>query len=248
MQEKAGRPEEVIYQICRVCGESKPLNEFYRKQDAKLGRQTICKECDIARVKQYYLEHKKQKAEYIREYYLKHKKQVLECCKKYSIGHKKQIVEQKRKYNIDNRVRISEYKRKCRLTNKKEIAEQRREYYLRHKKQIAEYMRKYTQTDRGRSLGRHRNQHRRARKRDAEGDGVTPEEFERIVKNQHNKCNMCGRRFCKSRPATMDHVVPLSKNGAHSSDNIQALCRSCNSSKNARVNPNCILSYPLKIS
>jgi 5-methylcytosine-specific restriction endonuclease McrA len=45
-----------------------------------------------------------------------------------------------------------------------------------------------------------------------------------------NKCLRCGKP-----EVTMDHVVPISKGGAHSIDNLQPLCGSCNSSKGART-------------
>jgi 5-methylcytosine-specific restriction endonuclease McrA len=42
--------------------------------------------------------------------------------------------------------------------------------------------------------------------------------------------------YCKrKRPLTMDHVVPLSRGGAHAAYNIVAACHSCNASKGARL-------------
>ena len=42
--------------------------------------------------------------------------------------------------------------------------------------------------------------------------------------------------FCNSREnITIDHIIPISRNGRHSVGNLQPLCKSCNSSKNARL-------------
>jgi 5-methylcytosine-specific restriction endonuclease McrA len=49
------------------------------------------------------------------------------------------------------------------------------------------------------------------------------------------KCPDCGRRFCKARPKTIDHVMALSRGGEHRIDNLRVICGSCNSSKSARA-------------
>ena len=45
------------------------------------------------------------------------------------------------------------------------------------------------------------------------------------------KCAICGEK----KPLTKDHIIPLSKGGTNSIDNIQPLCRNCNSKKNAKL-------------
>jgi len=44
----------------------------------------------------------------------------------------------------------------------------------------------------------------------------------------------CMAPGCESIDPELDHIVPLSKGGAHAVDNFQLLCRSCNSSKGNR--------------
>lgn len=43
-------------------------------------------------------------------------------------------------------------------------------------------------------------------------------------------CHYCSKSF-QYHELTIDHVVPLSKNGSHSKDNVVFACHSCNSSK-----------------
>ncbi len=45
-----------------------------------------------------------------------------------------------------------------------------------------------------------------------------------------NKCLNCGKE-----EITMDHVIPISKGGAHNIENVQPLCVSCNCSKGAKT-------------
>lgn len=70
--------------------------------------------------------------------------------------------------------------------------------------------------------------------------GVLPEARQRIPKQwiakafakQGGKCKRCGEEKLLSE-MTGDHIRPLAKGGRHTQSNLQALCASCNSSKNA---------------
>lgn len=56
----------------------------------------------------------------------------------------------------------------------------------------------------------------------------------RAIKNkQNNICIGCKRKFDKIT-ATLDHIIPISKGGAHTHSNFQLLCQSCNSQKHDR--------------
>lgn len=56
----------------------------------------------------------------------------------------------------------------------------------------------------------------------------TQEEWERLVEFCGNKCARCG---AEGVPLQKDHVKPIYQGGSDGIDNIQPLCRSCNSSK-----------------
>lgn len=71
---------------------------------------------------------------------------------------------------------------------------------------------------------------RRARKIGAAGSH-TVAEWEAIKKRQNGCCAICGAR---SR-LTRDHIIPLSRGGSDFAYNIQGLCKSCNSSKGAKI-------------
>ncbi len=62
----------------------------------------------------------------------------------------------------------------------------------------------------------------------APGEGVSAVEV-RILFELYPLC-----AYCKQSPSvTLDHVVPISRGGAHEFANLLPACRSCNSSKNA---------------
>lgn len=72
---------------------------------------------------------------------------------------------------------------------------------------------------------------RRALKASAEGSH-TVEEWLALCEHHEHRCLACGR---DDRPLTRDHVVPLIAGGTDYIDNIQPLCKPCNSSKGTNV-------------
>lgn len=60
------------------------------------------------------------------------------------------------------------------------------------------------------------------------------QEWFTMIEFSGNKCVSCKRDIDKIF-VTADHVIPLTKGGPNTIDNIQVLCRSCNSIKRDRV-------------
>ena len=60
---------------------------------------------------------------------------------------------------------------------------------------------------------------------------LTPEQWTAVLNAHGNACVYCG----DSHKLTMDHLVPISRGGNHTIDNVVPSCKSCNSSKHDRT-------------
>lgn len=77
----------------------------------------------------------------------------------------------------------------------------------------------------------------RAKKKGVIYERINPES---IYKRDGYKCKSCSCIVVKSKTyqpnqATIDHVIPISKGGSHTIDNVVTMCMSCNSKKSAKV-------------
>jgi 5-methylcytosine-specific restriction endonuclease McrA len=101
-------------------------------------------------------------------------------------------------------------------------------YYLRHPGRCLEAVRKWQKTNVDKLREAHRR--RRARKKGA-GGVVSESAWMQLCNHYGNVCLRCG----SSENITQDHIVPLSKGGSHTIDNLQPLCKSCNCSKHDKI-------------
>ena len=134
-----------------------------------------------------------------------------------------------------------ETRRKYRLTHKKEISD----YYNNHKKKYSEtnkrwcknnperrkeHKRRYNQTETGKATAQRANTRRRANLQKITNT-LTAHEWENILEKYNYICAYCGVEFdCENLP-TRDHIIPISKGGNNTKENIIPACRSCNSKK-----------------
>ena len=61
---------------------------------------------------------------------------------------------------------------------------------------------------------------------------LTTEEWEIIKQAYKHRCAYCGER---PRQLTQDHVIPITRGGGTTSNNIVPACKSCNSSKGTKL-------------
>lgn len=193
--------------------------------------------------RQYYQNHKEQ----AKQYYQDHKEQILAKRKQHYQDHKKQA----KQYCQEHKEQTSERNKQYHQKHKKRLSTQKKQYYQKHKKRLKQYRqehkaeiavrnKRYRQTEAGRVARRNDDHIRRAREMNASIiEKFDPKE---IFERDGWICQLCG---CKTRPdykntnhslyPNLDHIIPLSKNGAHSRFNTQCSCHQCNMEKSNKI-------------
>ena len=73
----------------------------------------------------------------------------------------------------------------------------------------------------------------RRRKRESEAPGLTRRQLDRLLATWKAERQPCV--YCYNLANTIDHIVPLTRNGTNFEDNLAPCCRSCNSSKASKL-------------
>ncbi len=241
---------------CSKCGELKPVTEFSRKLS---GLQVHCRECVREYNRAYRAANRERLLEEARERYRENRTTLLEQKKEYYLANQDRIRDYRRAYWEANREAIREKQRDYYVKNRDTILAKKHTYYIENKEERQEYGRKwreanrelmresvrawreenseyhreqkrlYRQTPEGKEAERRSKNKRRAAIAQVEAT-LTAQEWSDILERFESRCAYCG---VEPDVITMDHVVPLSRGGAHAADNVVPACRECNFRKHA---------------
>lgn len=227
-----------LTKVCRICKEEKSVQEFYRDSKSKFGVINVCKKCDSKAKKdseslisyEEAIELNLTKVcsncnteKEIREFHKAKRGEFgvgswcKECRKKYKREHylknEERIIQEKKDYYYANR-EILNYKKKIyRLKNKDKLKEIHRRYRQNNK----DICRKHCNTRRSRIKNLTAN--------------LTVEQWDNSKKYFDNLCAYCRGKNSQGETLEQEHIIPLSKGGCYTADNIIPACRACNSSK-----------------
>ena len=173
---------------------------------------------------------KKEYLEYQKLYYQTHKEKLKEYSEQYRQEHKEHYKEYDKQYNLKH----SENKKQWYLDHKKQYKQWNKQYRLDHPEQIKQYSKQYRQTPEGKATRQREKTKRRANEKEIINT-LTTQEWEDILKKYKFRCAYCGKEFTLFDRETKDHIIPISKGGDNTKENIVLACRSCNSKKGNKI-------------
>lgn len=201
---------------CSTCKSWKHIDEFYTNPTTKSGIHHHCKACSIIQSKNYYDKHWK---ELNKKNYWKSPEENRKRFRKYYRENIEEMRERSRNYYKYN----------------KDIVRKQRKKWMNTKGRL--WYEAYRKSAHGKFVI-NRNAHRRRERIKINGDDnncLTLSEWEEIISRQNNKCLSCKKQFSDKLPPTMDHIIPVVKGGTLNKNNVQGLCKSCNSKKGAKT-------------
>jgi len=211
---------------CSKCDELKLVGEFSKRKASKDGLQPQCKAC---------------RAAYDKRYRDANHELVTAQHKRYREAHRAEIAAYDERYYEANREEEAAYDKRYRETHREEKAASNKRYYEANREEKVAYQKRYYEANREKTAADHKRwneanpekcaahkQQRRARLAN-----VISEDFDitDLFKRDGEEC-----RYCEATEnLTIEHVKPISEGGPNTLDNCVVACRSCNSSKGAKL-------------
>lgn len=200
-----------MFKKCSKCQEVKPATPeyFHRTSEKKDGLYPSCKVC----VRKYHQANKEALSEYTRQWRAANPERATATTESWVRKNPEKVYVTQRKYYLAHQEESRQRSRNWRTVNRDKS------------RQTTSQWAKDNPTKRSA-----KDQRRRARKV-GNGGNYTAKEWEDLCELYDYRCLACGEQ----KPLTVDHVVPLSKGGTNDIDNIQPLCRNCNSIKHDKA-------------
>lgn len=201
---------------CKKCDTSKPDSDFNRDKSKADGRCATCRECSRQRSAEWRVSNPERNAQIKRDWYKRNAKSILE---RYRAEYAK---------NPENKRRSN---RESNLRNADRIRERDRIRYMLNPEPTKLRAKQWRAENRElhRAQSRACTSRRQVRKRQLPTFEVADRDLRRLL------ASPCAVLGCLNRDIEIDHVIPIARGGSHGIGNLQALCRSHNASKGARL-------------
>ena len=247
-----------VSKLCHRCQKSYDPSGFHIDARNPDGLSATCRICANARRRERYAANPERKRAAVKKWRQANPDKKRAWDRAYYLANAERISARSKAYNLANRDHRREVKRAWYLANASRVLASSRAWKLAHPDRIRETDRSryHANPDRQREatkaweaanpgrrrevvrawtkahpeVGRFKVARRRAWKM-AAGGSHTRAEWESLCAAYGYRCLACGKHV----RLTEDHIVPLSRGGSDSIDNIQPLCLPCNQRKGVRT-------------
>lgn len=234
------------HKLCPKCGQALPVTAFNKRSDLPDVLCSTCRDC-VAQYNRAYREAKREELNARqRAYHEANKEELNAKARIYREANKEVLNTNNRAYQKANKERLKRQRTERRDREREKVQEIRHAQYLRNRDRILEQKRDYYQENReersafnrlwAKSNPEKKRSYEHAREARKRGNGgcYTVAQWEDLKVRHHYTCLRCGK--CEPEiKLTVDHVIPLELGGSNGIDNLQPLCKICNSAKGCKI-------------
>lgn len=197
---------------CTKCGEYKELTDFYKRDNGKYYRSS-CKQCEIIAARKWNIENAERVKQNRHNVYINNRNQENEDSRKWKRENKKRANELSVLWYQNNQDKSILRSREYRKNNRDIVNKKTAIWFSKNKNKACEYTRK-----------------RNALKAESHVGVVC---YDEILRRDCGICHICNKPIISN--LHFDHIVPLSRGGTHSMDNIAISHSECNLRKNNKL-------------
>ena len=154
--------------------------------------------------------------------------------KQYHKNNKEKKSKYHKEYYKNNKVKWKDYVESWRKVNHEKMLKQGRKRYQNNREMNLEKIKNYFKTEEGRA----NHQRAKIKRKTIMGNIIntlTSQEWLDILEEYNYKCAYCGIEFNENILPEKDHIIPISKGGNNTKENIVPSCRSCNAKKGDKI-------------
>lgn len=210
---------------CTKCERSLPATPEYFSRSTKYGLQPKCKDC----TKAYYRQNKQRHAATVKAWAQRNSEKRRQHARKFRDDHREEERERHRRFNREHPEQRSASRRRSYQRHAVARRAARRAYYVSTTDRARTYNREYKQAHP--LVVREHRSRQRSRRHGGQTDFVI---YEAILRRDGYVCHICKGAVLPEQ-LHFDHIIPLSKGGSHTEDNIAVAHSACNNRKNAKV-------------
>ena len=220
--------------ICTQCKKLLVANKvnFTGHKKMKYGVSSKCKNCENENRRNKYkndLDYKEKTLNRNKNYYEENKEELQIKHKEHYSNNKDTYIEKAKEYYKNNKEKIQK-QAKERYYNDIELSQSRnKENYNKHKEQRLKYMKEYNIKNPEVAFN---SKNKRRIREEEQGSGITKEQWKEMMDFFNWQCAYSGESLNgNNKERTIDHIIPLAKNGQHEVWNLVPMKLKYNSSK-----------------
>lgn len=206
---------------CAACERTLPSDRFARRSSAKDGLQSWCRECSATAKRQWRESNEQRVVEYNRQWRAENPEAAKAATEAWRSANAERYAQSKRDWQDRNRDRRLEQLRAARAADPEKYRAALSTWKAENRDRVRDYQRK--------------------RRAAGYGGAIGAVDGEQAWSHCEGRCAICSDPIDRSLPwpdpesASLDHIRPLSKGGAHDQGNVQWTHLVCNLRKGVRA-------------